>query len=233
MSRKTLIQTVNAVMRLLRRSEVGSCSDTPYSRLVCDLVNDAVEHVEGEYRWSALYTETSFSTVSGTQEYALTSWQDRGVLGVADETSKQVRPGKAIRLVDGSANYYPVVKSDQFFNQLSTTIDNARPYYYRPYAPDSSGDLQVQFYPTPDAAYSCTAYGYVGQGSITADATLLLVPSTPVILFAFAQAIRERGEDGGTSAVEVLEQAEDALQKAIDVDQGSRAGGNVFAWSVV
>jgi len=219
MSRKTLLQCVNGVLTLLRRSAVNSTTSSSYSTLITKFVNQAIEDVEGEHLWSGIYKETTVSTVSGTQDYSLTNWQDRG------------RIERIVNTTDG--RYALIPKSNHDWLLLDQTVDDAKPTHYRLYIPDGSGDPQIQLYPTPDAVYSLTVAGYVGQGEVSADSTLILVPSAPVIYRAWAYAARERGEDGGSNFLEISEIAEEAVQKAIDTDQQSRAGGKVAHWSVV
>lgn len=201
----------------MRRSTVSTSTETTAAVLVGEFVNQALQSVESAHKWSALLTETSLSLTSGDALYSLLNWQDNG---------------RIERVRNVSSDYKGEIKriSATAWAGLNPDIANAQPSKYRLREPDSNGDPQLEFYPTPDQAYSVKVYGYVGQGSLMADSTMVKVSSTPVILFALAYAIRERGEDGGTSFIEAEERAQSAMQDAIDLDSLSQAGGMVDGW---
>jgi hypothetical protein len=56
------------------------------------------------------------------------------------------------------------------------------------------------------------------QAALASDATVLKVPSDPVLQLAFAMALRERGETGGQSAAEQFGVAAIAMSDAIQID---------------
>jgi hypothetical protein len=58
----------------------------------------------------------------------------------------------------------------------------------------------------------------VPQAALAADATVLTVPEAPVLERAYCFALRERGEDGGTSFTEADDEAVDALNMAVGRD---------------
>ena len=49
----------------------------------------------------------------------------------------------------------------------------------------------------------------------------LKIPTQPVLLAAWARAIAERGEDGGTQSSVMAQEAKDALNQAIIIDSGN------------
>ena len=51
--------------------------------------------------------------------------------------------------------------------------------------------------------------------------TTIKVPTKPVILGAWARAIAERGEDGGTQSSLMAQEASEALKQAIMLDSGN------------
>jgi hypothetical protein len=61
----TYLQAVNSVLRRLRESEVSTVSESAYSKMIGELVNDAKASVEAAYGWNAL-TETLTATTSDT-----------------------------------------------------------------------------------------------------------------------------------------------------------------------
>ena len=52
-------------------------------------------------------------------------------------------------------------------------------------------------------------------------ATVLKIPSKPVILGAWARAISERGEDGGTQSSLMAQETGEAIKQAIMIDSGN------------
>lgn len=200
MARLTLLQTVNRVLVRLKEEEVSTVSERAYSRLIRDLVNQAMFEVEDEAYWRDLRSSVTVSAVSGADTYSLGGWGDRSRIDhVVNETQSKAH----VR-----------VKSDRWFDLQ--TAQSGVPDYYRLRGFDGSGDPQIQLYPSPDASYTLTVYGWVGSEHQTGDSFELLVPSLPVILRAYALAIKERGEDGGLSYGEADQMAKDALYRAIE-----------------
>ena len=72
------------------------------------------------------------------------------------------------------------------------STSNGSPLYYRLNGTD------ISFYPTPDAAYTIKLHIVLPQDDLTEAATTLTIPEQPVVLGAYALALSERGEDGGT-----------------------------------
>jgi hypothetical protein len=77
----------------------------------------------------------------------------------------------------------------------------------------------MTLYPTPTGTYSMKVPMVVPQTDLAADATVLTVPAAPVIERAYTLALRERGEDGGTSFAEAQRAADYALHQATMRDQ--------------
>lgn len=216
--RKTFLQCVNSVLVRLRSSTVNASTERAYSRLIAEMVNQSIREVEDRHYWTDLYTVNTVTTSSGTNTYSLTGWFDRGrVDAVYCTTTNRTK-------------LRPVSNAD--WQGLDTTVDNARPDRYRLYLFDSEGDPQIQFYRTPDTAYSIEVSGWVGQGEIEVDTTIILVPSLPVVLRAYALALKERGEDGGGTYAESMDEYESALYQAIELDDESQSGGRAPAWTV-
>jgi len=214
----TYLQVVNKVLRRLRSSEVNSFSDRAYSRLVGDFVNQALREVENKDYWSDLRTTTTLSLTATTQRYSLTDWQDRGRI---DEVRNETRSREKIFL-----------KSNTEFDGLWTPTQSGIPCFYRIGPQDGAGDPTIDFWPIPNASFTVSVTGWVGQGDITADGTVIKVPSPPVELRALALALEERGEDAGISFNEAMEQYDIALFEAMERDGASREGGRIPVWSL-
>jgi hypothetical protein len=74
------------------------------------------------------------------------------------------------------------------------TTQNGSPLFYR------LNGTNISFYPTPDAAYTIKIHMVLPQDDLEEATTTLTVPEQPVVLGAYALALTERGEDGGTGS---------------------------------
>ena len=84
----TYLQLVNSVLRRLRENEVSTVSETSYSRLVGEFVNDAKRSVEDSYDWTALRTTLTVSTIDSAFNYTLIGSQNKmKILDVVNDTS--------------------------------------------------------------------------------------------------------------------------------------------------
>ena len=203
----TYLELVNAVLRRLREEEVATVSDTDYSKLIGDFVNDAKRQVEDAWDWSALRTNFGITTVAGTSSYSLTDFGSRSkVLYVHNETN----------------NLKIYQESLQRIRELALGTDNAQGtiQYFALNGLDSNNDITIQFYQTPNAVESLSVYGVRRTDNLTADSDTTSVPTAPIIQYAFSFALRERGETGGQSAGEQAVFARQELNNAVALDAG-------------
>ena len=75
--------------------------------------------------------------------------------------------------------------------------------------------------PIPDASETISFDIIKAQDELKTSTTVIKVPEKPVVLGAWARAISERGEDGGTQTTIVAEEAMQALKQAIMTDSGN------------
>jgi hypothetical protein len=101
------------------------------------------------------------------------------------------------------------------------TDDTGEPLYYAFNGSDASNNLKIDLSPVPTDAHTLSFDIIKHQDTLTAAATVLKVPSQPVILGAWARAIAERGEDGGTQSSLMAGEANEALKQAIILDSGN------------
>jgi hypothetical protein len=205
----TYLQLVNAVMRRLREDEVTTVNESDYSKLIGDFVNDAKRLVEDAWDWNALRTSFSITTVVGTPTYSLTDFGVRSeVNDVHNETDNTV-----VRL-----------ESLQRIREQNLGTDNANGTisYYAIDGLDGNNDLKLRLYQTPNAVKTLTVYGVKRPNDLTEDSDTLLVPSSPVIQWAYSYALRERGETGGESAAEQAIFAQNDVATAISLDAAHR-----------
>lgn len=200
----TYLQLVNNVLIRLRETEVSSVGDTPYSSLIGVLVNDAKREIEDAYAWNALNTTIVLPTVAGQGDYTLTgSGQRFKVHLIMNETEdvpmRQVSPDWL------DTQYY------------LADVQDAAPIYYA-FDGVSGDDNIVRVWPRPDAVYSLRFNLNVPQDDLSANGDLIKVPPHLVQMLAYANAVAERGEDGGQSFSELYQKYRLALADAISLE---------------
>lgn len=200
----TYLQLVNNVLTRLRETEVSSVGDTPYSSLIGVFVNDAKREVEDAYDWNVLTQTIVVPTVEGTRNYTLTGsgqrFREVDVLNDTQDVPMQAVP----------TNWM----NRQYF--LGNT-QNSAPIYYN-YNGISGDDTQVDVWPRPDKEYSLRFELVVPQEDLVNSADALKVPKHLVQTLAYAKAVAERGEDGGTSFSEIYQQYRLALADAVAIE---------------
>jgi hypothetical protein len=201
----TYLQLVNNVLVRLRETEVSSVGDTPYSSLIGVFVNDAKREIEDAHEWNVLTQTIVLPTVAGTRNYTLTgSGQRFRTVDVLNDTEDV--PMKQVPTNWMNRQYY-----------LGTT-QNAAPVYYN-YNGISGDDTQVDVWPQPDGVYSLRFELVIPQADLSADADALLVPHHLVQMLAYAKAVGERGEDGGSTFSEIYQQYRLALADAVAIER--------------
>jgi hypothetical protein len=218
----TYREMINAVLRRLRESTIssnwsGALADstaaTDYQKLIGDLVNEAKREVEDAWNWSILRASPVVITAANTQAYTLSSTNERSRILLAQERSN------GTILQEMSDPYL------QFTKYPTSAVQKTIPHYYSITGVDSTtGYLTVEFDPVPDAVYNIQFRVVNPQDDITAATTVIKAPHQPIILGAWARAIAERGEDGGSMSDMVFGQYQNALSDAIQIDAGRTVG---------
>jgi hypothetical protein len=202
---KTYLELVNNVLIRLREPTVSSIGDTPYSSLIGVLVNDAKREVEDAYNWNALESTLVVPTVSGQREYTLTGSGNRFRVEIVLNDTEDI----TVHQADGAwidRQYY------------LADVQNAAPVYYNFKGMDSNGDTKVELWPQPDAVYSLRFNMWIPQTDLVADADTIKVPPHLVQMLAYANAVAERGEDGGQSFSELYQKYRLALADAVALE---------------
>lgn len=203
----TYLELVNDVLVRLRESEVTAVTDTPYSKLIGKFVNDAKRLVEDSYQWNALSETLTVTTANDLFNYVMTgSGQRFRVIDVINSPD------------DLFLEYVPFHKMNNWF--LNQSPQKGSPMYYNFNGVDTNGDTQVDLYPVPDGIYNIFFNIYKPQDSLSAAGDILKVPSEPVIKYAYAMAVAERGEDAGLSAQEATALADISLADHISIENG-------------
>ena len=205
MATTTYLQAVNSVLRRLRENEVSTISETAYSKMIGELVNDAKSSVEAAYGWNALSETLTATTTVNVFSYVLTGSGVRfRVINVINDTS------------DTFLRLAPVSYMTQQF--LPTSPQKGAPQYYNFNGQDANGDTLVDVFPIPDTAYTLRFNVILPQDTLTSDNTLIKVPADIVILNAYARAVVERGEDGGLASSEAYALARNLMADYISLE---------------
>ncbi len=84
----TFLNLINAVMRRLRANTVSANTETSYSTMIGDLINDAKTTVENSHQWTALRQTVVIPTVADQETYVITgAYQDAILKEVLNDTS--------------------------------------------------------------------------------------------------------------------------------------------------
>jgi hypothetical protein len=201
----TYLELVNDVLIRLRESTVSTVGETTYSSLIGKFINDAKRQIEDTYTWNCLSQTVTISTTGGTHSYSLT--------GV----------GQKFRVMDSLNTTSNVVMGDIPFTSMNRKLNFVTPvqgipseYCYN--GVDSSGDTKIDVYPIPDGVYTLLFDVIVPQATLSSDSTSVKVLDYLVTQSAYARALIERGEDGGTNSNEAYALFRGMLADAIAME---------------
>lgn len=201
----TYLDLVNSVLRRLREDEVTTWNESSYSTMVGDFVNDAMLHVQNAHNWSQLVTELTVATTASDDTVVVDTLGEHGqIWHVLNDTNNT-----KLRMMD---------RGTMKVQKALSGNPEGPPMHYASYAQATDGDLELQLYPTPDAVYSLLVLGKRHQDRMTADADVLLVPDMPVIHFAYAYCLEERGDTGGGNNMTQTQRAMESLADAVGLD---------------
>lgn len=213
MAAVTYLDIVNKVMRRLRENDVTSVQETPYSKMIGELVNVVKAEVEDTWNWSALRTTITANTQANIYSYVLT---DSGVrtriIDVIDDTNNT-------RL-----DYQTTTWFDEQF--LTADLEYGAPSWWNLNGVDSNGDSKADLYPVPDGVYAIRFNVVKPQADLVLDSDEILVPYQIVVEGALARAISERGADGGYQEQEARYQR--ILSDYIAIDAGNRPDETIW-----
>ena len=210
----TYLELVNDVLIRLRESSVTTVGETTYSSLIGKFVNDAKRQIEDSFNWNVLSTTVTITTVANTSSYSMTGAGQK--FQVNDAINKTSNVGLSnISFVRMNRNLN--------FGTPATGV----PAEYAFSGVDGSGDTKVELYAIPDAVYSIVFDLAVPQAALSSDSTSVKVLDYLVAQSAYARALIERGEDGGTASSEAYALFRGMLSDAIALE-GTRYVENNF-----
>lgn len=213
----TYLSLVNNVLRRLREEEVSEVSQSTYSKMVGDYVNDAKNLVEDAHQWSTLRTTIVVPTVENTTEYTLTNAGERV---------------KIYSALNDTSNFFMHYETPNWFNNayyISGEVTGT-PDSYTFSGVDSNGDTKLRVYPKPSGVFSLRFDLIARENDLESSTDTTVLPKNPIIHNAVALLARERGETGGTTAQDYFLIAERHLSDAIALD--AYKNPEEFIWSV-
>jgi hypothetical protein len=201
----TYLELVNDVLTRLRETNVSTVSETSYSALVGKFVNDAKRQIEDTYTWNCLNQTVTVSTTSGTSSYSLTGTGQKFRIADALNTTSNISLSNiAVTDMNRKLNFgtpAQSIPSQYCFNGI-----------------DGNGDTKVDLYPIPDGVYTLKFDVTIPQANLTSDGTSVKVLDYLVTQSAYARALIERGEDGGTNSSEAYALFRGMLSDAIAME---------------
>ena len=211
----TFREAINEVLIRLREDTIssnwsGDINDSStvsaYQKVIGALINDSKRSIESYHDWLVLRQTVDVSTVASTKNYNLSSGQDFKILDV----------------VNNSTGTQLIQVSKAYLNNIKYPTDpTGEPLYYGFNGADTSNNLKVDLSPIPTAAQTISFDIVKYQDVLTEADTVIKIPTKPLILGAFARAISERGEDGGTQSSLAAQEAANAISQAVMVDSGN------------
>mgnify|MGYP003637160261 FL=1 len=201
----TYLSLMNSVLRRLREEEVADVTETAYSKMVGDYINDAKSLVQDSHAWSTLRKTIVVPTVADTTEYSLTGAGERVKLYSA---------------INDTSNFFMHYESPNWFSNayyISGEVTGT-PDSYTFSGVDSNADTKVRVYPKPSGVFSLRFDVCSREPDLTVDSSTTVLPAMPIIHNAVALLARERGETGGTTTQDYFIIADKHLSDAIAQD---------------
>jgi hypothetical protein len=201
----TYLELVNDVLVRLRESTVTTVGETTYSALIGKFVNDAKRQIEDSYTWNVLAQTVTITTAAGTSSYALTgAGQKFRVTDAINTTSVITLDNTTVADMNRKLN----------FGTPSQSIPSEFCYN----GVDGNGDTKVDLFPVPNGVYTLLFDLIIPQANLSADGTSVKVLDYLVTQSAYARALIERGEDGGTNSAEAYALFRGMLSDAIAME---------------
>ena len=183
----TYLELVNDVLVRLRESTVSTVGETTYSSLIGKFVNDAKRQIEDSYNWNCLAQTITVTTTGGTSSYALTGAGQKFRVNDAINTTSLIGL-RNIEFVDMNRKLNLGAPSQSIPSEFCFS------------GVDGSGDTKVDLFPVPNGAFTLLFDLTIPQANLSADGTSVKVLDYLVTQSAYARALIERGEDGGTNS---------------------------------
>ena len=201
----TYLELVNDVLVRLRESTVSTVGETTYSSLIGKFVNDAKRQIEDSYNWNVLGQTITVTTTSGTSSYSLTGAGQKFRINDAINTTSVIT-------LDNTT----VADMNRKLNFGTPSQSIPSEFCYN--GVDGNGDTKVDLFPVPNGVYTLLFDLIIPQANLSADGTSVKVLDYLVAQSAYARALIERGEDGGTNSTEAYALFKGMLSDAIAME---------------
>jgi len=211
----TYREVINEVLIRLRETPIASdwsgsinnsSTVSDYNKVIGALVNDAKRSIESYHDWQILRETVNITTVADTKNYSLSSGQEFKIIDVIN---------------NATGNELLQVSRAYLNRERYPTASTGEPHYYGFNGADSSNNLKVDLSPTPSKAETISFDIVKYQDALTTASTVVKIPTKPLILGAYARALSERGEDGGTQSSIAAQEAASSISQAIMMDAGN------------
>ena len=201
----TYLELVNDVLIRLRESTVSTVGETTYSSLIGKFVNDAKRQIEDSYNWNCLAQTITVTTTGGTSCYALTGAGQKFRVNDALNTTSLIGL-RNIEFVDMNRKLNLGAPSQSIPSEFCFS------------GVDGSGDTKVDLFPVPSGTFTLLFDLTIPQANLSSDSTSVKVLDYLVTQSAYARALIERGEDGGTNSNEAYALFRGMLSDAIALE---------------
>jgi hypothetical protein len=201
----TYLELVNDVLIRLRESSVSTVGETTYSSLIGKFVNDAKRQIEDSYNWNCLAQTITVTTTSGTSSYALTGAGQKFRVNDALNTTSLIGL-RNIEFVDMNRKLNLGAPSQSIPSEFCFS------------GVDGNGDTKVDLFPVPSGTFTLLFDLTIPQANLSSDGTSVKVLDYLVSQSAYARALIERGEDGGTNSAEAYALFRGMLSDAIALE---------------
>jgi hypothetical protein len=198
------LDLVNDVLVRLREDEVQTVNQNSYSKLLGKFINDAKRQVENAYMWNVLRKTYTVVTTPEVYSYIL------------------LDSGMRFRMQDAinDTENFPMalLQTDDTNNLFLSNPQIGVPRYFNFNGVSDEGDTIVDIFPIPDAEYNIKFNVIQPQAPLVNNTDKMLVASEPVIFYAYAKALAERGEDGGIQSSEAYQLYLQSLADHISIE---------------
>jgi hypothetical protein len=201
---KTYLELVNTVLVAMREAPVSDVTQSNYTRLVGELINDAKEQVEDAHSWAAQLQTFNIGIIAYEGKYSLTGYGQRGIID------------SVVSLKNN--NYLSLTTRRRIQEQAIQNPAYGDISEYANVGVDPVGNSIIQVAPMPSDNSMMTITGWFAQSALKDNADILRIPHRCVTSLAIALAVRERGEVTGQVAAEYFEIAKRSLSDAIAYD---------------
>lgn len=160
---RTFLQLQNAVGLILFNQTTPSTTTSPTLAQIKEKINEYYRNIMQKMPWAWDYSQTTLSTVAGTNIYALPDT-------VFKPWALQIQ---------GNNWYIQYVPNNKLFRGYPgawQTMGNNQPYLWTYGPPASNNALQIELFPTPDAVYTVYYQYQKRLTSLSADGDYGVIP---------------------------------------------------------